>query len=209
MGYEFLVALATSIDAFVIGISYGIRKIGMRKCIIVQISLISTLVIGVSMLMGHGALYFMSGALAKLISSGIIFLLGASFFVQALIKYKYPSDRENRRFIGRVNVKFLGIIIEILRQPEKADFDRSKSINAKEALFLGMAISLDGGAVGFASSISGISIPVTLSLCFILNLICIAAGRKLGNLYSRHNIRQRVQFLPGIILMVFGILKLI
>ncbi len=209
MGYEFLVALATSIDAFVIGTSYGMRKISMRKGVIFQISSISTLVIGASMLMGRGILYFMPGVLAKLISSTIIFLLGALFFVQALIKYKFPSDRQERRFIGSIRIGFLGIIIEILRQPEKADFDRSKTIDAGEALFLGAAISLDGGAVGFASSISGISIPMTLVLCFILNSLCIIAGLNLGSMYSRHNIREKVMFLPGIILMIFGILKLI
>lgn len=209
MGYEFLVALSTSIDALVIGISYGLRKINMTKGIILQINLISTVVIGVSMLMGHSVLYFMSDALARFISSGAIFLLGALFFIQAFIKYKFPQDSGDGRYIGRVNIEFLGIIIEILRQPEKADFDRSKTIDAKEALFLGTAISLDGGAVGFASSMSGVNIPITMVLCFILNLVCIFVGLNLGGLCCRHNIREKVPFLPGIILMAFGILKLL
>lgn len=207
--YEFLVALATSIDGFVIGISYGMRKIDMRKHIILQISLISAAVIGIAMLLGHGVLYFVPEVWARLISSGFIFLLGALFFAQAFIRYRFPADREDKRFIGRVKIEFLGIIIEILRQPEKADFDRSKTIDAREALFLGTAISLDGGAVGFVSSMSGINIPVTLVLCFILSTICVAVGLSLGRLYSHNCIRQRVSFLPGVILMIFGILKLI
>lgn len=209
MVYEFLVALATSIDGFVIGISYGMRKIDMRKHIILQISLISAAVIGIAMLLGHGVLYFVPEVWARLISSGFIFLLGALFFAQAFIRYRFPADREDKRFIGRVKIEFLGIIIEILRQPEKADFDRSKTIDAREALFLGTAISLDGGAVGFVSSMSGINIPVTLVLCFILSTICVAVGLSLGRLYSHNCIRQRVSFLPGVILMIFGILKLI
>lgn len=209
MVYEFLVALATSIDGFVIGISYGMRKIDMRKHIILQISLISAAVIGIAMLLGHGVLYFVPEVWARLISSGFIFLMGALFFAQAFIRYRFPADREDKRFIGRVKIEFLGIIIEILRQPEKADFDRSKTIDAREALFLGTAISLDGGAVGFVSSMSGINIPVTLVLCFILSTICVAVGLSLGRLYSHNCIRQRVSFLPGVILMIFGILKLI
>jgi len=207
--YEFLVALATSIDSFIIGVSYGIRKIDIQKHIILQINLISAAVIGITMLLGHGVLYFVSDFWARLISSGIIFFMGLVFFTQAFIKYKFPADREDKRFIGRVKIEFLGIIIEILRQPEKADFDKSNTIDAREALFLGTAISLDGGAVGFISSMSGINIPVTLACCFILNLLCIITGLKLGRLYSYHHIRERVSLLPGVILMIFGILKLL
>src|SRR5690554_4858738 len=141
MLYGLLVALATSIDGFIIGVSYGMRNIEMRKRIILQISLISAAVIGVAMLLGHSVLYFVPEVWARLVSAGVIFLMGFVFFAQAFIKYKFPADREDRRFIGRVRIKFLGIIIEILRQPEKADFDRSSTIDAREALFLGTAIS--------------------------------------------------------------------
>jgi len=207
--YELMVALATSIDGFVIGVSYGMRNIEMRKRIILQISLISAAVIGAAMLLGHGVLYFVPEVWARLVSAGVIFLMGFVFFAQAFIKYKFPADREDRRFIGRVRIEFLGIIIEILRQPEKADFDRSSTIDAREALFLGTAISLDGGAVGFVSSMSGINIPVTMVLCFALSFMCTATGMSLGRLYSNHYIRERVSLLPGVILMVFGMLKLI
>ncbi len=209
MFYAFLIALATSIDSFIIGISYGIRKIKIRMHIILQISLISVAVIGTSMLLGHGALYFVPEVWGRLISSSIIFLLGLIFFIQAFIKYKFPVDETGKRFIGRVKIDCFGIIIEILRQPEKADFDNSNTIDAREAIFLGTAISLDGGAVGFASAMSGINIPLTLLCCFILNILCIVTGLSLGKLYSHHHIQERASLLPGVILMIFGLLKLL
>ena len=56
-----------------------------------------------------------------------------------------------------IELKRIGIVIQILRTPQMADVDRSGIISASEALLLGIALSLDSFGAGLGAAMIGFS----------------------------------------------------
>lgn len=118
-----LLALSVSIDSLGMGMAYGIKNAKIKflsKCILFIMSILFT---SCSFIIGNLINSVLSELLTKVISSGILIIIG----------------------------------IIILADPIPFDFDNSKGIDTKEALLLGIALSLDSVCVGIGSSIGGYS----------------------------------------------------
>lgn len=204
-----IIAIATGIDSFIVGLSYGIKGMKIKIPIVVLMNTVSAAILGISMFAGRKIFLMLPVFWGKLIGSSILILIGLTFLTQAFIEFKYPADANSERFIGSLRIKAFGIIIQILRQPEKADLNQSGTIDAKEALVLGTAVSLDGIAVGFASSITGINILLTPVLCLLFSFLLTISGLHLGKAYTEYTAQEKVKFLPGMLLIILGILKLV
>ncbi|MBA1334508.1 MAG: hypothetical protein HPY66_2357 [Firmicutes bacterium] len=204
-----IIAIATGIDSFIVGLSYGIKGIKMKIPLVVLMNTVSAAILGISMFAGRKIFLMLPVFWGKLVGSSILLLLGLIFLTQAFIEFKYPADANSERFIGSFRIRVFGIIIQILRQPEKADLNHSGTIDAKEALVLGTAVSLDGIAVGFASSITGINILLTPIMCLLFSFLFTVFGLNLGNVYTEYTAQEKVKFLPGMLLIILGILKLV
>ena len=108
-------------------------------------------------------------------------------------------------------IKFLGITIKIIKNPSSSDFDKSNTIDSKEALFLGLALSLDSFCIGI-----GFSMLNTFSILFPLFISCfqlfflnfgIYCGKKL---YSFSKLPDNIwSTISGILLIVIGLCKMI
>ena len=55
-------------------------------------------------------------------------------------KKEEPKQEEK---VWKLEIASLGLVIQILRKPTVADFDKSGTISAGEALLLGIALSVD------------------------------------------------------------------
>lgn len=106
-----------------------------------------------------------------------------------------------------IELKRLGIVIQILRKPQTADFDASGTISASEALMLGIALSLDAFGAGIAAALLGlhaIFTPIVIALCSAFFLI---GGTMLGRKLAHLPIINYVSALPGLLLIILGIIK--
>ena len=88
------------------------------------------------------------------------------------------------------------------------DFDNSKSLNSKEAFYLALALSLDSLAVGFGSSLCSISYVQTLTLCFIIGVLCVFFGMVLGNKFSE-KFHIELSWLSGLLLIILAVIRII
>ena len=143
-----LLALAVSLDSFSVGFTYGLRKmrIPLKSIIIIAFCAATTLM--VAMFLGHLLQQFMSPEFAEKIGGIILIALGGWVIFQFFYFDKEKEVIPHEKVIINFEIKSLGIVINILKKPMVADFDKSGTITGVEAFMLGLALSLDSFGAG-------------------------------------------------------------
>ena len=157
-----LLALSTSIDSIGIGLTYGIRDITISRQAKIILFIISLIISSISILIGNTLNNILSEEITNIIGSLILFFIGLIIIVQTLKREKRQEKKVYKLFI-----RFLGITIQIIKDPITSDFDNSKKIDSKEAIYLGTALSLDSFSVGIGAGMLGsisIIFPLIVSL---------------------------------------------
>ena len=108
-------------------------------------------------------------------------------------------------------IKFLGITIQIIKDPISSDFDFSCKIDTKEAIYLGIALSIDSFCIGIGSSILGANsllFPILVALFqFIFLSIGTAFGKKINKASKIPN--NIWNLISGVLLIVIGVSRII
>ncbi|MGD9677554.1 MAG: sporulation membrane protein YtaF [Vulcanibacillus sp.] len=212
--YLFILALAVSIDSFGVGVTYGFKKVKIPLTSVYIISLASALTILLSMHIGGWISLFLSPTIAKWIGSIILIILGVWIIIQVL----FQSNKEDNTYneakkkddnLISIELKKLGLVIQILRTPMKADLDQSGRISSIEAIFLGLALSLDAFGAGLGASLIGFKPLVTASVIAGMSGIFILIGIRLGFVFSEISWLKKFTIFPGVIMVLIGILKII
>lgn len=194
----FVFGIALSLDGFVAGLAYGLRRIKVPIVSMLIISLTSGVAISLSLALGQVAAQGIPPELARQLGGGLLILLGLWILLQAL--------RQSTERVLRLRIPQLGIVFQVLLEPLDADMDRSGCISPREAAILGTALALDAFAAGFAIALSGLSsvfVPlfVALGLFILLNL-----GMALGR-HSPFLLGNKVSLLPGFLLIALGVFR--
>lgn len=205
----FILALSVSIDSLGIGITYGLRntKISIPSNIILFI--MSVLITSLSVYIGNIITHIFSKNFASYIGAIFLILMGLWVIFQALktkcnVKNAKISDNEPK--IYKIFIEFLGITIQIIRNPISSDLDNSKKIDCKEALFLGLALSIDSICIGICSSVIGYTSILFPILVATFQLIFLSTGRFIGSkILSISNIPENIwNVLSGVLLICIG-----
>ena len=115
-----------------------------------------------------------------------------------------PSAKE----VLYIELKRLGLVIQILRKPSIADIDRSGNISASEAVLLGVALSLDAFGAGIGAALIGFAPMLTSVVIALASGTFLATGLRIGYKYSDLSWIQRLSVFPGFVLIIMGIMKL-
>lgn len=221
-----LLAMAVSLDGFGVGITYGLRKIRIPLLSVAIISLCSGLIILTSMMVGVALSRWLSPHGASAVGAGILICIGIWALVQFFRNREKegPSPAEERsdehkasvsasasaeRAVLTLELRRMGIIIQILRTPSAADVDRSGIITAGEAFLLGMALSLDAFGAGIGAALVGFPPLLTAGLIALASGTFLWLGMRVGFVVAGWRWVRRLTVLPGIILIVMGIMKLL
>lgn len=125
-------------------------------------------------------------------------------------EYKIENDKtlkiSDTEKIYSFFIKCLGITIKIIKNPSSSDLDKSNVIDSKEALFLGLALSLDSFCIGIGGSFMQISFIFFPFLVSIFQLFFLNIGNFLGKkLYGLGNFPDNIwSVISGILLIFFG-----
>lgn len=210
-----ILAISSSIDSLGIGITYGIKNTKISYLGKVVLFFISFSISILSIWFGNVIKNIFSDSITKFIGSFILIFMGVFIFFQSLKKenesqISSPSKIYEEK-VYSFFIKFLGITIKIIKNPNYSDFDKSKSIDAKEALFLGLALSLDSFCIGVGSSVIGNSSMFFPFLISFFQLIFLSFGNLLGqNIYKFNKIPDNIwSVLSGVLLILIGFVKLI
>ena len=212
-------AISSSIDSLGIGITYGIKNTKITigaKSILFFISFIISII---SIYFGNLLKFIFPDFLIHYLGSFLLILMGLFMCFQSVKvskkEYKIENDKNlkilDTEKIYSFFIKCLGITIKIIKNPSSSDLDKSNVIDSKEALFLGLALSLDSFCIGI-----GFSMLNTFSIIFPLLTSCfqlffLSLGNYCGKkLYSFSKLPDNIwSTISGILLIIIGFCKMI
>nr|WP_274528877.1 MntP/YtaF family protein [Paenibacillus piscarius] len=225
-----LLAFALSLDGFGVGITYGLRKMKIPLLSVVIISLCSGVVIYVSMQVGVLLAKVISPHAASSIGAVILVLMGCwSLFQMLTQKEKEQPDgvtdgetvletaaaaavqdlEQQKPAVFSLELRHLGVVIQILRTPSSADIDASGSISPMEAMILGIALSLDAFGAGLGAALLGFSPWTTALMIAVFSGTFLRLGMKTGLRLSGSYWMKHAAVLPALLLIAMGIMKLL
>lgn len=205
-----LFALALNMDAFATGVAYGIRRIKIPPGSLLIISGLSVLAIALSMLAGNVLAGFLSEAFARRLGGIILLLIGGWFVWQSLRKNgaQNSGTTEETKTLLHIRIYSLGLVIHVLREPHRADLDRSGEISVQEAFLLGAALAMDSFGAGFAVCLLGFDLVLTAALVGIGHIVLTYLGLLTGRGFGATWLGKQFSVLPGCILIFLGLAKL-
>ncbi len=178
--YCILLAFCSTLDSLGIGITYGLKNIKIR-------------------------------IKSKIVLFACSFLITIiSLFLGNCFNYIFPCYLSN--FLGSIILIIIGVflIFSCFKKENNFDFDNSKYIDCKEALFLGFALSLDSFGIGISSSMLCLNyflLPIFVS---IFQFVFLSFGNFLGRkIKNSSNIPDNIwSFIAGFLLIIVGVIKI-
>jgi putative sporulation protein YtaF len=189
-----VIGLASNLDNAGVGISYGVRGIRIGKganFIIAAISFLMTLLSGIT---GTWLSLYIPSFVSRLVGAIVIVIVGIYVLYQPFIKKKMLENPSNRNLLQR-----------ILRQPEEADLDHSKTINYYEALILGTALGINALAGGFDAGVTHLNVIATSFAVGFFSFVLLGVTDYIGSKYIAVKFDPLATILSGILLILIGI----
>ncbi|SDF48715.1 putative sporulation protein YtaF [Paenibacillus sp. cl6col] len=131
-----------------------------------------------------------------------------SAVVQSSSVPSIPMGDEPKQVV-RIQLKSLGVVIQILKTPSAADMDRSGTISAIEAAWLGVALSLDAFGAGIGAALLGYPALMTAIVIALFSGIFLRLGIHVGIAFAGARWIGKLSFVPGLMLIIMGIIKLL
>jgi len=205
----FLLAFAVSLDSFSVGITYGLRKLKIPIKSIVVIACCSATTLLAAMMVGQLLQTILPPVITEHIGGFILISIGAWVLYQFFRPNEQQEEQnDHKKTLLNVEIKSLGIVIQILRKPTTADMDKSGTITGVEALLLGVALSLDAFGAGIGAALLGFSPFLMAILVATMSSLFVLAGIKMGHFFSKMVVIDKILWLPGFLLILIGILKM-
>lgn len=222
-----VLALAVSLDGFGVGAMYGLRKIRIPARSVFIIALMSGVVFYLAMQIGVAASVFLSPRTAQVAGAVILMCIGCWAVYQMAVQQRNGSREQpgleedsaeplqmssggadSVMKVVSIELKRLGLVIQILKTPAAADLDRSGIISPMEAAWLGLALSLDAFGAGIGAAFIGYAPFITSAVIALSSGSFIYCGLRVGFMYSNVQWIRRLSVLPGCMLILIGFLKL-
>lgn len=204
-----LFALAVSSDGFAVGMAYGIGKIRIPFFSLLVISLASALAVSLSMFCGKSLAELFSPQMSSYMGAIIILGLGIYFLLTAGKEKIESLENDQEKPLLVFSIKPLGIIVQILKQPSRADFDCSGEISTSEAFFLGLALAMDALGAGIGIAMTGSNILYTAVCVGMLKFILVNSGIYLGSKISAKELKAVTALVPGLVFIAIGIMEIL
>lgn len=209
-----LLAISLSLDAFGVGLSYGIRKIKIPIFSKVIICFFSIFYAGIALIGGKSLATFLPQNISKIIGITILFVMGTIIIIQGLVKkddnkYSLRSYINKEKTLVQIVIKSFGITIKVIKNPVECDINRSGKIEFAESILLGLALSVDAIGVTLGISLAGsysIIIPFTVGIFqFAFLYMGTYLGKKFASIKKLN--KKVIAILPGLLLLILAVIN--
>lgn len=204
MTEDILLVLAMITDTFFVSLSYACANIKIPILSAVIISFVSSAVLAASLYLARSAGSFFPEEYCRIFGALILGIIGGIQFCQNRLKAVLKKRSGN----GSVSFSCfnLDFVISVYLDETQADSDHSKILSAKESFALAFTLSLDSLCAGMAAGICKSNIIRIAVMSFLLGLISVAAGKKLG---KTNIIQTDLSWLSGLFLIFLAVIKLL
>lgn len=201
-----VLGVAANLDNFGIGISYGIQKVRIPFLSNFFIALLSGIIAYLAVLAGQVLGQFMG--VANLLGAFMIVVIGIWVII-----HKSTADEAlpvsvsfNKAYT--IPLTPLGWVIQITKNPSRADLDANGFISVKEAIALGITLSFNCIATGVGSGLTGLPpFPVAISV-LLFSMLTISLGYWTGWKTASNRLERWSQAASGILLILIGIYEI-
>jgi putative sporulation protein YtaF len=210
-----LLAISLSIDAFSVGLIYGLRQIKITLPSKILIAVFSVIYTSAALFAGKSLSKVVPFSVSKKIGVSILITMGVWIIIQALLKNSrnssiHTTENTSSKTLLTIGLKSLGITIHIFKNPIEFDLDSSGTIDTFESILLGLGLSLDAIGVGIGSALLGFHssfIPITVGF---FQWMFLSSGAYFGEkITSNFNFNQKwLELIPGILLVFFALLRI-
>ena len=186
-----LVSAVSNVDNLSVGVAFGIqgnRIPGIPNLIIAALTMTGT---ALAVSCGHALSLVISPSAASKLGSLIIIAIGAGTLLASLSAVRTPTgvgERHARKFAARVGM--------------------SGAVSTREALVLGVALSLNNVGVGVGAGVAGVPATETTVLAGAFSLLAVGGGSALGQLLGRPLLGARAPLVTGVLLIAIGAVML-
>jgi len=197
-----LLAAILSIDIFAVSFAYGSSKIKIPLKSIMIITIIGSIILGLSIYLGASFLPFIPEGLAEALSFGILFMLGLAKIFDSVIKrlIRKRSDSLKKMEFSAFNLRF---ILNVYADPEKADIDKSRIISPKEAVAVAVAVAIDAFALGFGAGLSDVNHLQIIVFSLVIDVAAVVLGCFIGGKIAKKS-TINLAWLGGVILILLA-----
>lgn len=199
-----LLLCATCCDSFFMSVAYGVERIQISWKATIIISLCGTFLLGTAILLAKVFTQFLSPSLGKWIGFLILICLGISHLFQAQVK-RYVKKQKHQPLI--IKLKGISFVVDIFLDETQADQDCSKELSMTEAVYLGIALSLDSLASGLAYGLGAVNVAMILLCSFLAGVASIICGSAVAAKLT-HRCHGDVSWISGSLLILLALLRL-
>jgi putative sporulation protein YtaF len=196
IAYILLIAAANNLDNIGVILSYSMKGIKIPLSVIGWISMISLFLTLTADFAGRDLNGYISNQAAGVIN--LLLLAGTGLWSI----FGQRPKRKSKKSPENLN------IMNIVQNPEAADFDNSKTIDILEAVFLGTALSLNNAIGGLSAGIMGINAFAFALISTAFSFLTLYAGRLVHKKLYKAGRERIMGCITGIILIVLGVLQL-
>ena len=200
-----LLVISLCLDTFVASIAYGTDKIKIPFYSSIIINLVCSLFLGIALFLGDILNNFLPVNVATYLSFFLLLSLGVYRVFEVFCKnyIRKFSNKDKSLTFKFFDFKF---VLQIYADEIKADYDHSKLLSAKEALYLSIALSLDSLAVGFGSGLGSVNYVQVITLCFLIGMVSLILGSQLGGHFAKI-INVNLSWISGVLLIVLAFMR--
>ena len=198
-----LFGISASLDTLLIGFSYGMRRIHIPFRQNLLIGLITFW--GSFFSMGLGTMLgpLLPERITVYAGSGLLIFVGCYYLIKYLVYRKtHPSLAESKSASQQIS----GNKADATLTATARDLS---SLTFTDTLLLGIMLSMNNIGIGFGTGMAGLMLIPTLIFIFLLSLIFMALGNRMGERKSFTFTESMADFISGILLICLGITQLI
>lgn len=183
-----LFAFSANIDTFIIGLSYGIKKSHIPLAENVVISLITFAGTILSIHLGLQIVMFIPADVSQAFGSIILIVLGIYYVLKSALQYKSSKA---------------------LSKNMDSNASKPSRLSLKEALVLGLALSVNNVGMGIGASISGLELIPTCVITLMMCIVFLSAGNHIGKIRMFRFAHKFADTASGLILIGLGLYELL
>lgn len=178
----FLFGLSANIDAFLLGLSFGLKK--QRLPLRINLCLSSVTFLGTMLALCAGS------CIAAIFPGGLSTLLGSLLLMALGCYYSAKS------FLTLLRKKWLAAA-SLSPDPETM-------LSRRETLLLGTALALNNMGMGIGASFAGLSVPLVGLSTFLLCLLLLLLGNRAGLRRTPRGLSAYGDLLSGLMILLLG-----